>query len=65
MLALSMAFCSASLDSFQQILNICVFRCYQLGQINSQWHAGQVVMCPEKSYPQENKEKALLGYTSR
>lgn len=28
-------------------------------------HDGQVVMCPEKSYPQENKEKALLGYTSR
>ena len=23
----------------------------------------QVVMCPEKSHPQENKEKALLGYT--
>ena len=25
--------------------------------------AAQVVMCPEKSHPQENKEKALLGYT--
>ncbi|BDA48789.1 probable Aurora kinase A at N-terminal half [Coccomyxa sp. Obi] len=26
--------------------------------------APEVVMCPEKSHPQENKEKALLGYTS-
>lgn len=25
----------------------------------------QVVMCPEKSHPLENKEKALLGYTLR
>ena len=30
-----------------------------------QWRRGdpQVVMCPEKSHPQENKEKTLLGYT--
>ena len=30
---------------------------------SKRWVNAQVVMCPEKSLPQENKEKALLGYT--
>ena len=27
-------------------------------------HSLQVLLCPEKSRPQENKDKVLLGYTS-
>ena len=28
------------------------------------WCGVQVLLCPEKSRPQENKEKVLLGYTA-
>ena len=40
-------------------------RAWGMACAGDQWRRGdpQVVMCPEKSHPQENKEKALLGYT--
>lgn len=44
--------------------SICVTRALLFdAQFIFQATAAQVVMCPEKSHPLENKEKALLGYT--